>query len=706
MGWFSNKLNKDQINEVANAVADKLKLAIQREDPDPKELEQVIKENRRQPQPVVFYSLPGRKNGPSRALGVNRNERGVEIGSPYDLAECIKLQDIESYFSTSVDRHVELIMKDGYYLEGQNPETIAYVEKRLDEIALISGQPFDDIVRELIRNVVVTANGFLVLKRDPTRSSGRRIRMWGKELEPISAVYVPDPSSVTCKQNKTGHIYQWIQQIEENKKYWPYHDVIHIPVRKKSSFVFGTPYVIPVLEDIKALRKLEMLTEHLAHKFAFPLMHWKVGTEERPADMIVDPSTGIQAPEIEVAENVAKLMAQEGFACTSERHEIKFLGAEGETLDISPFVKHYEMRVLGGLRLSEIDLGRGDTSNRGTAKVISQILADACREIQETVRSALNTKLLNILVLEGGFDLSPENRVMLNFPPIDKEEERAQEMHGLVLYQSGAIDVDELRQEYLGRNPLAEEQVAKTFLNVWLIPLAEATAEAKAAAKPATGTNKASQAVSIAMPTNQYGTTVKPKLPANDAIALWMDCAKNVMSATKASADARPVINQALAAIAKTIDGSITDAWEEGFNAGLKDAKADAPSKLPRENITAYMRFLKHKDLQSLTRLCLVNAGINTNTGMVDAESRGMIMGAFEATTPLLASKIERAIAGAKKIGYLDAANISGHTSVYAIEQGDSSTTLDLTAPGVLFTATNPTITDVKITKESNEQAS
>lgn len=685
-------------------IEDKIKLAIQRKDPDPSVIEESLKERRRQPQPVVHYAMPGRRHAALRS-GTDRDSRGVELGSPYDLAECIKLQDIESYFATSVDRHVELIMKDGYYLEGKNPETIAYVERRLDEISMISNQAFDDMLRELIRNCVTAANGYFVFKRDPTRSTGRRIRMWGRELDPISAIYIPDPSSVTCRQNKTGNVYQWIQTIETEKKHWPYLDVIHIPIRKKSSFVFGTPYVIPVLEDIRALRKLEMLAEHIAHKYAFPLMHWKVGTEERPADFVADMNGGQQIPEVVAAEEIAKIMAQEGFACTSERHEIKFIGVEGQALKIEDYVKHYEMRVLGGLRLSEIDLGRGDTANRGTAKVISQILVDACREIQETVRSALNAKLLNLLVLEGGFDLSVENRVYINFPPIDKEEERAQEMHGMVLYQSGAITLAELRQEYLGRNPMSDEDMSDTFLENWLIPLAEATAEAKAAAKPApTGATKASAATSIAMPTNQYGTNVKPKLPANDQIKdIWTDCSKNVINAVGRGEDVRPLFNQAIRNIVGAVSDTVYVSWAEGLKKAAFDAKVQLPQDITKGTLDKYMLFIKNKDLQSLARVCMINAGLDFNSGLASGEAKVSVAPAFSAVENILLGKLERSADGAGKLGYLAGLKEAGVQKVLAVDDEGRTQEYDVDEPGITHVAANPKIVEFKPVPVTNE---
>ncbi len=670
-----------------------IQLAIQRKDPKGDPVEEAVKERRRQSQPTLFYNLPGRSN---RSY-VDHAEYAPEIKPVYDLAECIKLLDTESYFAVSVDRHVELIMKEGYYFEGANPDAVAYVEKRCSEIAMISDQPFTDMCRELVRNTVTTANGIIVLKRDSSRSSGRRIRLWGRELDPISAVYLADPSSVAVRQNKTGRPYQWVQTIEGDKKYWPHHDVIHIPLRKKTGFLFGTPYVIPVLEDIRALRKLEMMAEHVAHKFAFPLMHWKVGTPEIPADMIIDPETGQQFPEVRVAENVARLMAQEGFAVTSERHEIKLIGAEGEKIDLQPLITYYEQRVFAGLRVSALDVGRGDSANKATAKSLSQILIDGCIEIQRIIEEYLNFKLINIILMEGGFELNPENQVSFKFPPIDKEEERASETHGMNLYGTGSITHDELRQEYLGRNCCSEEDDKGMILNKQLIPLAEATAEAKAAAKPPSSTKAASSVHSIMQPTNQYGTMqTKPKIAANDAIfQIWIDAAQGIIDKVSDSGntdDVRPIYNLALQQIVKQMNRPVTEAWEKGYKDALRQSGKTPADPTDTKNLATLTQFIRNKDLQSLVRTCMLSAGLSLKTGQRDFESTLSVTAAFEATKPLLQLKTEQAIDTAEKVGFLDGLHKVGASEVLCVYREGHSEKLNLSEPGLIHTAGNPTV--------------
>jgi len=640
---------------------DDLRLSIERNPKREVSVEGSIKTRRRPSgRDIKFHASP---------IGVSRSyvKNDAEISAPYDLAEIIKLQDVESYVAISVDRHVELIMKNGWELTGKNPETVEWVRQRLKEASLLAGQPFSDQLREVIRNIVSVSNSYLVKSRDKTRSRGHRIRMWGKVRDPISFFSVPDPCTVRLRQTKSGMPRQYVQRLGGRTKKWPHYDVVHFTWRKKSGYRFGTPYVIPVLEDIRALRKLEMVCEHVAHKFAFPLMHWRVGTKEAPADMIIDPNSSTQVPEVDVANAYAASMAQEGYVVTSERHEISVVGAEGVALDLQPFIEHYELRVLAGLRLSMLDIGRGDTANRGTAKVLSQILADACKEIQDVVCSFMNEHLFDELVMEGDFRLTEENCVKLKFPAIDTEEERAQQNHGLQLFVQGGITREEFRRDYLHREDVSDE--ANLYLNEHLIPLARAQAKAKASFGPGGGPGNSAQ------PANQHGkASTKKKIAANDQVhQLWMRCSDHAVQLLREKKDLRVAFTQTFKAMNTTMrDGLISD-WNEGFDAffiGNPDAVKgfDVPREEDRDldQVVHLATEARHKDLQQVQGMCMFQSGIHPRTGLAkDARlSHGLIVPAFRASEVVLEAKLDRVHRAARILGYMEGAKAAGRTAI------------------------------------------
>lgn len=288
-------------------------------------------------------------------------DAGYAETCPYDLAEIARAADVESYIAISIRKHREQILKDGYFIKSTDTEIKRYVENRVFELSLRSPCTFDDTIRETITNLIKYHTAFIVIERDAFKSTGRKVEIYGKTMDPISAVYSVDPLSMRPILSKNrNRVIAWeyivsgerLQDASRGK--WPETDVIAITIDKKSGFLFGTPYILPVLDDVRALRKLEELTQIVTVKHAFPLIHWKVGTEEIPAKILDDGTS-----EVDLVVAQAESYGDSGAIVTSERTTLTVIGAEGEALDLKPYLDYFEDRALGGLRLSDVDLGRG-----------------------------------------------------------------------------------------------------------------------------------------------------------------------------------------------------------------------------------------------------------------------------------------------------------------------------------------------------------
>jgi len=447
------------------------------------------------------------------------------IAPVYDLAEIARAADVEPYIMSSVKKHRTHILKEGFEIKGQDQKTVEYIKNRLYEIAMVSGIPTLTWVREFITNVVTYHNGYLVLRRDASRSSGKPVRMYGKTMDPIAGIFVMDPITVEVEVDMYGTPIKWRQALynnvkaENTEKRFDVEDVIHVAVDRKTGFTFGTPYLIGVLDDIRALRKLEELALVLAEREAFPLYHYKVGTPDRPA-MIYDDGSN----EVDTVMNQLASMPSQGYVITSERHDVHLISRENSALDVKPLLEYFESRVLAGLCLSPLDIGRGDTANKGTATTVSQNLEHSAKDYQTLIAAHLTQSLIIPLLLEGGFDVTLDNMVHFSFPLISKEEERAQQNQGLQLLLGNAITFSEFRRDYLGKPELSEDELPDTLMAKQLenqIKLAKVTAKAKT--PPATGgTTKpvSNQAANKAKPANQYGSKIKSRFKKNDLLNL------------------------------------------------------------------------------------------------------------------------------------------------------------------------------------------
>lgn len=458
------------------------------------------------------------------ATDLRQNNRSKFTPPIYDLSEIARAADVEPYITQSVRKHREQILKEGYQITGIDEEMVAYVRRRLFEIAVVTGITTEQWLRELVTNLIIFHNSFLIFRRDAKRSSGKPIIMYGKELEPIAGIFVGDPTSMEVAVDKWGSIKKWRQHIEglaefdtNVDKSYNTEDVVHVTIDKKTGFTFGTPFLLPVLDDIRALRKLEEVAIIMASKEAFPLYHYKIGTETRPS--IVYEGGGNEIDE--VTAKVSDLPAQ-GFIVTSERHEVNLISKNGATLDLSPYLAYFESRVVAGLRLSPLDLGRGSSVSRGTATNLNKGLQDSAKDYQQVLSDHITHFVILPLLLEGNFDVTEENIVKFNFPTIDREEERASQNHGAQLYMGNSITLSEFRKQYLNKQPMTEEEKNDCQLRADVEAQKEIARAQGAARASASGGSDLSSGIKNTLsnrgqPSNQYGTKpAKSRFKAND----------------------------------------------------------------------------------------------------------------------------------------------------------------------------------------------
>tara|TARA_R110002074_G_scaffold402324_1_gene607021 strand:+ start:56006 stop:58144 length:2139 start_codon:yes stop_codon:yes gene_type:complete len=459
--------------------------------------------------------------GPTRALNRNNNSRFTP--PIYDLSEIARASDIEPYITQSIRKHREQILKEGYQISGTDEDYVKYIRDRLFEISLLTSLTTESWVRELVTNLVTYHNAYLIFRRDAKRSSGKPIKVYGKELAPIAGIFVGDPTTMEVQVDKYGTPRKWRQKIDGTDtityKTYNIEDVVHVTVDKKTGFTFGTPYLLPVLDDIRALRKLEEVAIIVAAKEAFPLYHYKVGTEAKPAIYYEGGSN-----EVDQAHSEVQSLPAQGYIVTSERHEIKLVSSEGSALDLSPYLDYFEARVIAGLRLSPLDLGRGGGSSRGTATNINKGLQDSAKDYQQVISDVISHFVILPLLLEGGRDVVEDNLVKFTFPTIDREEERAAQNHGLQLYMGNAITTSEFRKQYLNKPAMTDEdeqdcnRCKETEAQKELAQVAAAAKASTASSSSDLGQKSVKNTISNkGQPSNQSGTKqAKSRFKAND----------------------------------------------------------------------------------------------------------------------------------------------------------------------------------------------
>lgn len=422
-------------------------------------------------------------------LPFNGSRRAFDNGE-YDLYETGRIIDTESLVARAFNKKNTLIFRDGYELKSKNEDNLNYIKKRIKEIEYISSKKFVETLREYAYNLVAFHNPYIVKVRKLEASTGKEREHRGKKiLQPVAAYYCLAPETMEKRLTDSGDAERYRQYLQGSKyREFAEYNIIYTPFNKRSGFTMGTPPLEAAKEDILALRRIEESVETLIYKSLFPIIHLKIGTDKAPARTLADGRS-----EVDVATKLLEDIDDNGGIATSERIDIKAIGAESLALRVESYLEHFKKRVYAGLGMSAIDFGDGDSTGRATGEVLSSSLKDSVITYQDIIRDMVTEDIFNELLLESGrykfpFEIKEDDSVYIEFNTVGADEKIKKESHVLNMAAQGALLTNELREQ-IGLKPLSDEEI-KNLHSVKLAELANeqqmelAAHAAKIAPKP------------------------------------------------------------------------------------------------------------------------------------------------------------------------------------------------------------------------------
>lgn len=413
----------------------------------------------------------------------------------FDFEEITNAYNRESLVRQAIDRYVELIFKAGWDLTSKNQAAVDYVKLRFRWMEEVTGIPTEQLFLEIAEDLVLYSNAIVLKARakDPSQlPPGVKITGVGGN-PPVAGYFPADVTTFTNVRDKHGTVKKWIQEVEGQDKPVTFkpEDVIHFYYKRRRGKAWGTPFLVPVLDDIRALRQAEEHVLRLIYRNLFPFYHYKVGL----------PKDGYEGTdeEVQLVQQRIENMDLEAGIVTTERHEIKAIAAN-QIIDAKEYLRYFWERVVMGLGVPETLLGKSNTSNRATADQLSVEMRDRIKAIQKVLATFIDKYMIDELLREGGFDpvLNPEDDVEFTFREIDTDGLIKLQNHAVFLYEHNAITESEMRA-MLGRDPITDR--SEMHMNLVTIP----TALVKANPPSTAETDNKNQ------PTNQHGTKLSPK---------------------------------------------------------------------------------------------------------------------------------------------------------------------------------------------------
>lgn len=376
----------------------------------------------------------------------------------FDLEDIQNGYNTDSYIRQGVDKYVDQIFKEGYSFYGTDANAVEYLKLRLSYIAEASNTPTNQLLMDIAEDIVKYGNCMVVKARsnDPNAlPQGTTVTgLYGKD--PVAGYFCANPVTMKCKRDEFGTITEWQQDNDGGTQTFAPEDVVHFYYKREKGNAYGTSFLIPVLDDVRALRQAEENVLKMMYRNIYPFYHVAVGTEEQ---------TGTTR-EVEELKSAIDGMDVEGGLVTTERVKITPIASD-KVIEAEPYLKYMESRVFSGMGIPEIMFGRGNTANRSTGDNMTSEMADRIRAMCRVIEMFFNSFIIKELLMEGGYDpvLNPDQAVEFRFNDNDVDVMIKKQVHAIYKYEHNAITEDEMRDE-LGMDPIPDGDRAKLFVEL------------------------------------------------------------------------------------------------------------------------------------------------------------------------------------------------------------------------------------------------
>ena len=429
----------------------------------------------------------------------------------FDLAIITEAYNTDSYIRQGVDKYIDQIFKDGYRFYGKDPAIIEYLEQRFNYMAEATGLPFEVFLMEIAEDVVKFSNCLVAKVRgdDPLLLPPNANITGINDQAPIVGYFPLNVTQFNVKRDENGTVEEWQQEVESSGDTVEFsaEEIIHFYYKREKGNAFGTPFLVPVLDDVRALRQAEENVLKMMYRNIYPFFHVQVGSDDLPGS----------DTEIAAVEEAINDMEVDGGLVTTNRVKISPI-ASNQVIDASPYLAYLEERVFSGMGVPAVLFGRGNTANRSTSESMASEMSDRINAIQHNIEVFFNNYIVKELLLEAGYDYitNPDHLVEFKFNDSDYDTKIKKETHAIYQYEHNAITEDEMRSE-LGRDPITDRGLMYQTL------ITQANASHEASVK---GTNTGSTGASSSAgtketnnkqtPTNQTGTKTSPKKQTNE----------------------------------------------------------------------------------------------------------------------------------------------------------------------------------------------
>lgn len=370
----------------------------------------------------------------------------------------------DSIVRRAVDLVVTFATINSFRLESRSAKYLKVINTEIKDIFNNSDTTLNLIIKNILYDLVLYSNTFIHKIRD---NSEKLVEINGKKVGRIIGLEVLSPLNIGMVTEKDGSISTYYLLYKQKRvKNIPIEDIVHIVMGPTHSSLWAFPHLVPVIDDLQILRRVEEDIYTLIFQHIVPLYHLSYKSE------LLD-EEDVQPQINEMYSKIEDKLSQ-GALITTDRWTVEVPDrGQARIADITKYLEYFKQRVYVGLGISAISFGESQSANRATGNIVSKNIVNMAKTYMNTLKIYFDNFILRELQIQNKIEitkLSDPESVELYVPEIDVEWKQSIENHGLLLFQGNAITSAELRKDYLGKLPLTNTEIWDTYAYKFTLP--------------------------------------------------------------------------------------------------------------------------------------------------------------------------------------------------------------------------------------------
>ena len=389
---------------------------------------------------------------------------GIWLYAETDFWALANAHAVDSFLSTSLDKHMNLIAKEGWEIKGTDPKAMQYIKQRLALLRATTGITFQKLLTDVEYSLVLFGNAYLIKVPFKSKNPVPGMKLTPlKGQKPIGGIFTVHPARLDAVLDGVGNLDHWaFMVIGAQWATFAKDDVVQFKVNCPPDYTYGQPFYLPALEDIRTYRQLEWLTVMLMNRYLHPLVHVRKGVDPSGKHLYQVTDAAIQK-----TASMLESASADGVFVTGPDVEISVKGMESQALRAGEYLDMWKDRCLTGLNTSGPAMGETKAGVRVTADTITASMHDTTLMFQRRIAATLNSDVIYYWLIEGGFDpITHPDCAYFIYNSVALDEDIKKRNQHIQEWFSGATTHEEYRAA-IGRQPLTKKQIMEdTYLGI------------------------------------------------------------------------------------------------------------------------------------------------------------------------------------------------------------------------------------------------